>query len=213
MLRPLFDKLAEHPRRRLIVTTGTFVIGLTTVLPGVDDYLASREKQSALEGELASVRQELAGLSGLRQRATEKQSSLAELRQCGFSESTTTAFRDELEQLVRSTNCRLRRAGVSAPRTRRWLTQDDPQRLTATPTEKNPATPYQLTTHTMNVTVAGSLGNVKRFLHELQHQDKLLVTPSASLRAMGSQGKEVNLEMELLLFDLRPIESPGSPAT
>lgn len=192
--------LVEHRWRAVIVTTVTFAIGLITIWPAADEYFALRSYDEELVRSLQDAQREVEALSDLEPRVLAQEQLLASLEAKAVNTEDTYVFREELVELARKAGCRLRRLDLGTEEQRPWQKGDDP----LAPAVKNSGdgtSQFELRTQSVRLTVAGPMESVADFLNRIQESDKMIHTTTVSLRAAGG-GEDVELEMELLLFNL-----------
>src|SRR5262245_65826686 len=76
MIEETLRRFCESPHRVLIVTGGTFIVGLVLILPLVDVYRADHSDKTALLSELDSARSVAAELETNERRVAEKLAQL-----------------------------------------------------------------------------------------------------------------------------------------
>lgn len=194
--------LAEHPRRRIIVTIltcGTLVMALW---PAADEYFALCDFRAHLAESLDDARQEAAALPELEQKAARRAAELAVWENKTVGETDTHRFREELVELVRLSGCQMQRIDVGAPQRRAWAAGDDPLGEPRKDDKQRAASPYELSTRTLTLAVAGPLASVNTLVEGLRKLDKLLYVGSVSQRPADQERTEIAMELELLLLSL-----------
>ena len=87
------------------------------------------------------------------------------------------------------------------------LTSTLPSSIAAQPAVKRRKSPFRLKTQLLNLAVTGNLNDVSEFLAKLSQQEHLIHTGEFKLRKSTEDKNQVELEMDLLLFDLVPLEA------
>ena len=126
MIEKTLRSFCESRYRWLIVTAGTFVVGLVLVLPLVDVYSAERNEKAALLAELSSAHQVAENLDKYESRVAEKTAQLEKFEARTVSEESLPELRNKLMDLARETGCSLRRLNVETPTSRPWHQGDNP---------------------------------------------------------------------------------------
>ena len=202
MIELTLRRLAQNPRRWLIVTGATFALGLVTLLPLADEYERLQFSAEELSAQLEESRR-LAG--DLEQLAVQLEAELAELDQVedrAVAGDQMQAFRAQMVTLVRKSGCRVRRIRTNPATSRPWFDDDDPLVTHASGKNDDDRTGYKLTSQTLTLTVSGGLSQVKQLLAQLHAQKNLAYTKNFSLKPTNAKRTEVELELELWLFDL-----------
>jgi hypothetical protein len=204
MIEQTLRSFCESRYRWLIVTAGTFVVGLVLVLPLVDVYSAEREEKAALLAELASASQVAEMMSQFESRVKEKSTQLAELETRTVSDETLPALRTRLVDLAREAGCSLRRLSVGAAASRPWYQGDNP---IANPgqTIVKPAdsrTGFILEWWPVTVSLSGSDANLRNLLDRMEAEGMLMHTKSFEMHPASAGRKTLDLDMELWYFNL-----------
>lgn len=197
-LQDSLDRFCESPKRWLIVTAVTFVIGLVTVLPQVDLYYAERTEKEELSEELREAERTYAELPQLRQRVEAKRVEIEGIEDRGVDEQRLTPFRDSLVLLTREAGCQMRRINVGSPRKRDWRRNDQPLGETNT---REPVTPFVLETRPVTLSVTGPIEAVRKLLSLVEEDDRFLHSHSLALRPLG-RNADVQLDVEVWYFAL-----------
>ena len=198
------DRLFTHPKRNWIVMTATLTAGLIFLLPAVDSLNTERSRCSELRASLDEGREEITGLDTWKQRLGQQIDLLHQFESRAFAAVEVEAFRSELLDRVRSTNCTMRRIRVSDPRFRDWMgTDDDPLADGATESDEyEDESSFLLETRQLLLVAEGPLDNIRHLLAEIQSTERLIHFSSVSIREAEDGPGEVSLELELLLFNL-----------
>lgn len=190
------------PWRPFVVIIVTCVIGLGTVWPAADEYLAQSKYRAELEESIASAQADVARQGQLRPQAAALEQQLSVLRLQGMDEDRAQQFRRQLVEMTRNSGCRLRTIRAEPPQRRVWRKGDDPTATRGTQGSKE--TQFQLRSQVISLSVSGPVGRVREILAELQATEQLMHTRRLALRPRGEQREEIILDLELLLLDLEP---------
>jgi hypothetical protein len=197
ILRPI----VEHPKRGWIVITATFVIGVVFTWPAVDYYFAAASNHRQL---IAEVEEGTATASRLvlYQNQLQKQTDkLRTLQERALSADRVESFRGQMTEWVKASGCQLRRVKLADPQLRPWYDDDHPLDNRVR-TEKDTKTQFKLRQQSLNLLVTGPMEGVSDLLARLGEQDLLLHTGNLLLRRNAEDPKFVEMELDLILFDL-----------
>lgn len=200
MIQPLIDRFCDSPRRWLIVTGVTFVLGLVTLLPQVDYYFSLRQEHQETQAQLATASTAAEELPAFENRVVQQEGQLIALQQRTFAEGRLSEFRNELIELVRSSGCQVRRINAGEPQTRPWTQNDSP---TVASADKNAKpTPFALETRSIHLSVAGSMQSVINLLDGVEATGMMFNTKSLELRPTGSDRHGVEMDLQLNCYAL-----------
>ena len=204
MIEQALRTFCESRYRWLIVTAGTFVVGLVLILPLVDVYSAEREEKAALLAELAAATQVAGMMDQLEARAAEKSAQLAALESRTVDDESLPALRTKLVELARETGCSLRRMNVGVPSSRPWHAGDNPIAGGTETAAKSPdtATGFALEWWPVSVSLSGGDANLRSLLERLEADGMLMHTKNFEMRPASGGRKTVDLDMELWYFNL-----------
>lgn len=201
MIENLVEKLAQSPRRWLIVTGVTFVIALASILPQVDLLLAERSERAELLEQLAQANETSQRLPLYEQRISEKASELAGLRDREIDDDEIAELRSWLVDAARQAGCRVRRIELSAPNARPW-TEDDYPLIQPSNAQAKKNTPFQLQTRPVTFSVTGSSDEVMALLRTIDDDIRLKHTRTFDLKPVGRKSNELQLDLTLWFFAL-----------
>lgn len=203
MIENLAEKLAENPRRWLIVTGVTFALALASVLPQVDHLLAERSERAELLEQLAQANETSQRLPLYEQKVAEKASELAELRDREIDDNEIAELRAWLVDAARQSGCRVRRIELSSPNDRPWNDDDHP----LNPTDRaksNAKTPFRLQTRPVAFSVTGSNEEVLALLKTIDEDTRLKHARAFDLKPVGRNSNEIQLDLTFWFFALSP---------
>ncbi len=208
MIESALRHVVEHPKRGVIVITVTFVIGVVFGWPAVDDYFAAAENHRNLVAEVEEGAVTANRLT-LYQKQLEKQTEKLRLLEArALSPENVEDFRNQVTGWVKESGCQLRRVKLADPHLRPWYENDHPLE-SRSKSEKDVKTPFRLRQQPLSLLVTGPMERVGEFLARLGEQDKLLHTGSLHLRRSTEEAGIVELDLELILFDLVQGDSAG----
>ena len=202
MNESLVRKFCESRYRKLIVVIGTTLFGLAVLIPLVDDYLDNKKSHSTLNEDLDRARQTTEGLPALEQKVAEITSQLEVIEATTVSEETLSEYRNKLVELVRETNCQVRRLDVGSPNFRTWLQNDNPLNQLPPSKAKSKKTSFTLKRHSAVLLVDGSADSVRDLLKKLDEDDAIDYLRRLELKSGSRGGERVTLELEMWLFAL-----------
>ena len=205
MIEQVLRPLLEHPKRGWIVITITFLIGVVFTWPAVDFYFAAAESRTRLEGELHAGEEIVGKLELYKKQIDKKAAVLGTLEKRILSTKELEHFREQLVEWVKSSGCKLRRIKLAEPRLRPWYDEDDPFDSRAR-SDKDKKSPFRLQTQQISVLVTGPLDKVVEFLAQLSEQDSTMHTGNFQLRKSTEDNALVEMDLDLILFDLVQVE-------
>lgn len=204
MIRKTLWTLSESPYRWLIVTGGTFIVGLVLVVPLVDVYSAERKEKEALLAEVTAASQVAARLNQFESRVDDRLAQLKELEARTVDQERLPALRDRLTMLVRQTGCSLRRLNVGEALSRPWYESDDPLGLRANVKRQDSQTNLDLQWRPITVSVNGTMAELRNLLAKLDADNMMVHTKMFELYPSSRGRKSITLDMELWYFTLVP---------
>jgi len=194
--------LVEHRWRAGIVMTITFGIGLITIWPAADEYVALRSYKAEMDRSLIDAKTEAEALGELKAKVTAQEQELAKLEAKAVDTDDTFHFRERLIELTREAGCHLRRLDLGNSERRAWRKGDNPLETAEKQETEEPESPFELRTQAVRLVVAGPMEGVADFLSRMQESDKMIHTATLSMRSATGDSEDIELEMELLLLNL-----------
>jgi len=195
-------KFCESTHRKLIVAIVSTLVGLVVLIPLVDDYFDKEESRRALADELDEARQTSEALPAYEERVAAIVEEISEYEARSISQKSISQYRSKLVELIRSSDCKVRRLEVSTPTLRPWLENDNPLKK---PVVKGPAvkkTPFTLVRRNVALTVDGTMDNINGLLEKLYKEKTFAYPHRLDLHGVGRHGGAVAVELELWLFAL-----------
>jgi hypothetical protein len=204
MIEQALRTFCESRFRWLIVTAGTFIVGLVLVLPLVDVYSAEREEKAALLAELESADQVAKTIEQFETRAAEKSAQLATLESHTVDDQSLPALRNRLVELARETGCSLRRLNVGTKSSRPWYDGDDPVATSAVAGAKRTGkkTSFDLEWWPISVSLSGTNANLRSLVERLEADGSLMHTKVFEMHPASVGRETVALDVELWYFNL-----------
>ena len=201
MIDTILRTFVEHPKRRWIVITTTFVIGVVFTWPAVDYYFAAVANHRQLLAEVDEGATTASRLD-LYQKQLEKQTEkLRTLEAKALSPEGVERFRSQATEWVKESGCQLRRVKLGEVQLRPWYDDDHPLE-TQVRTEKDKKSPFKLRQQSLNLLVTGPVDKVSEFLARLSEKELLLHTGNLQLRRNSENPSLVEMDLDLVLFDL-----------
>jgi len=195
-------KFCESSHRKLIVVIVTTLVGLAVLIPLVDDYFDKRESRRALAEELDRARQTAKMLPTFEERVTALALEMGEYETRLVSQKTISLYRGKMVELIRGSDCKIRRFEVGAPLSRPWIEDDNALSQTEAKGSAVKKTPFILVRRSVGLTVDGTMENINLFLEKLQEDNTFTYVRRLDLHSVGQHGGAVAIQLELWLFAL-----------
>ena len=202
MIEKALQRFCESPKRWLIVTAVTFVVGLVLVLPLVDLYCAERDKREAVLAELDAAKQVTSGLGKFEERVNARLDELRVFEARTVDEGEVPEFRGQLVDMVREAGCSLRRLNVGPPSTRPWHEGDDPTAPRSDSRHGDDDTNLDLQWRPVSISLSGSIAGLEGFLQRLGVARMLMYTRTFEMYPSTPSRRTLTLDMELWYFTL-----------
>ncbi len=195
-------RFCESTHRKLIVVIVTTVVGLVVLIPLADDYFDKKESRRALAEELDRARQTAKMLPEYEERVTALVEEMDTYEVRLVSQKSLSQYRSKLVDLIRDSDCKVRRFDVGVPIARPWIENDNPLKSTKSKGSADKKTPFTLERRSVALTVDGPMDNIIGFLEKLQEDKSFAYPRRLKLHSIGRQGGSVAVELELWLFAL-----------
>jgi hypothetical protein len=203
MIGQTLRRLCESPRRWLIVTAGTFVVGLVMIVPLVDVYCAERNEKKALLAQVGAATRLTEKIERYESRVGERVAELEALESRAVGEQQLPALRDRLVELARQTGCSLRRLNVGEPMQRPWNPDEMPtDQKTSTLGRKQQVTGFELQWRPISISVSGKVAELRTFLEKVKADDMLVYTKGFEIYPSSAARKTLTMDMDLWYFAL-----------
>ncbi len=199
MVESVLRRFLEHSHRRWIVIILTISTALVVVWPLADEYLAHRNRSHELKRSVAAAQAAVAMRGVYEQRLEQTQEELEALEARSLPEQRMFEFRGDVADIARKTGCQVQQMRLGNADLRSWRVQDNPLEAV----KQGKPTPFALRTQQFTLSVLGPLAAVKAFLGQLEQDGKLMHTQSLAIRPDSSDPRNVELDLQLLLFDLQ----------
>ena len=196
----------EHPKRVWIITILTLAILLVFAWPAVDSYSAATTAQSAALEKLEGAEEATARLEQYVGQLAKRQAQSLEMEKKLLTPAEIERLRNELIGMIRDAGCTARKIRLSDPITRIWFDEDNPLE-SKNRNDQDKKSPYRLKTQLLSLAVTGSLPNVHELLVKIADFDKLIHTGGFFLKKSVEDPSVVELELDLMMFDLIPAET------
>ncbi len=139
-----------------------------------------------------------------------KRARLDQLEKLPIAADEVYLFRQEIVDWVRDAGCQIRRVRLESPRSRPWHQADDLLQRTTTQPGRTDSS-YILKMQPLSISVSGTLENVKSLLGQLRSANRLIRSTKLSMYPSRENRKQLEVDLELLLFDLTKAPAPASP--
>lgn len=202
MNESIVRRFCESPRRKLIVSIVTILLGVAILIPLVDEYFDKKESRRALTEELDNARQTAERLPSLEKQVAEVVGKLTTMEKRSVSEETVSAYRTRLVDMVRESSCQIRRLDVASPTRRSWKVGDNPLADGNVSDSLGKATPFSLERRSIHLSVNGRTHDIYALLERLEKDDTLAHPERIELHSDGTNSETVTMELEMLLFAL-----------
>lgn len=202
MIETFLWRFVEHRQRNWIVITVTAAILLLLVLPAVDNYNAARGRLKNLRTDLASMQSTVNQAGKYAELLQQRQTQLAALQQQTFSPSSVDRFRGELVERVRELGCQLRRIRVGDPilQTEIAASLGDPTQPASAKSESK----LEIYGQSLSLQVTGPIQQINEIAKWIHDYQGMLQTQLFSLKKSDENPELSNLDLDLILLDLRP---------
>ena len=202
MIRQTLRSIGESRHRWIIVTAGTFVVGLVLIVPLVDVYRAESSEKKALLAEVSGASQIAAQMARYQTRVDARVDELEALEARTGDDERLPALRDRLVELARQTGCSLRRLNVGEAMSRPWNADDTPLDQKPEVRGKESQTNFNLQWRPISVSVSGSVSDLRNLLEKIKADNKLVYTKSFEVYPSSVGRKSLTLDMDLWYFTL-----------
>ena len=202
MIEQALRRFCESKHRWVIVTAGTFVVGLVLVLPLVDAYSTGREEKETLLAELGSARQVAATLERFESRVAERVAQLAVFEAKTVDEQSLHTLRGKLVDLAKETGCNIRRLSVGAASSRPWVPGQDPIAPAVDAKSAEAKAGFLLEWRPVSISLSGSSTNLRSMLERVASSGMLMHTKAFEMFPSSPTRQSLTLDMELWYFTL-----------
>lgn len=192
----------ESQHRLLIVIAVTFVIGLVTLWPLVDDYFAGKNERAEITEELRSARLDEAAIDQLEEKVGDLTAQLEAIDSRTVSQTNVSTFRSQLVELARASGCQVRRITVGALQSRPWRKGDRPLKGRADGSDSKTDSNLTLEKQPLSLSVSGTVIGLKTLLERMRDEGTLVHVKSLDIRPTAQSRKNVILDLELWFFQL-----------
>ena len=205
-------RFVESSSRRGIVLFVTLGLVLAVIWPLADDYVELRNRRANAAIDLDYGKSMFRDLAALEKRVVEEEVVAAESESHLIAESNVHAFGNALIEMALDSGCKVRQV---EPGTIALQDFDKSARIKTAFADVGVGplpfkSPYKLATQPIDLKLVGSLGNLESFLTRLRTANPLIHTNRATFRSDRSDSTQVELEMNIELFDLRTATPAGN---
>jgi len=202
MIEEALRRFCESPKRWLIVTAVTFVVGLLLVLPLVDVYCAERDEKEAVLADLGLAKQVTSELGRFEDRVDARLAELRVLEARTIDEEEVPEFRGRLVDMVREAGCSLRRLNVGTALSRPWHAGDDPVSPRADAKRGEEDAELNLQWRPVTISLSGSISSLQSFLQRLEAAGMMMHTRTFEMYPSSPSRRTLTLDMELWYYTL-----------
>lgn len=195
-------RFCESPRRKLIVATVTILLSVVILIPLVEDYFNKKESRKTLADELDHARQTATMLPALETQVAELVGQLTAMEDRAVSDGTVSGYRSRLVEMIRASNCQIRRLDVASPTRRIWKEGDHPLADGNHGSSLGKATPFFLEQRNIHLSVNGRTHDIYALLEQLEQDTTLAHPERIELHSDGPNTETVTMELDVLLFAL-----------
>lgn len=201
-MNELIDQFCESKKRWLIVTAVTGLFALALLVPLADQYTALCNENDELSARLLQVQRLAADLPAFEERVVQKHTEVNRLQERTVPEEAVSVYRTKLVEFARDSGCQVRRISFGTSRSRSWYEQDGPLAASGTREKDVKPTPFALETRPVTLSIAGSMGAVKKLLARVHADDTIRHIKFFELRPIGKDQRSVQLDLELWCYAL-----------
>jgi hypothetical protein len=201
MIEQALRTFCEAKHRTLIVTAGTFLVGLVLVLPLVDVIRAGHAEKEVLLTELDSAKTVAAELETFEPQVKERLAQLEQQEARTVDDESMPAMREKLVDLAKETGCSVRRIAVGDVGTRPWKAGETPGEPTQTkPT--GPQSPFKLEWRPISISLTGTSGSLQSMLERVGASGMLVHAKSFDMYPSSPTRQTLTLDLELWYYTL-----------
>ncbi len=197
------QEFMNHATNRTLLFCASVMVAIVGVTPLANSYFEQLSRRVEADIIRAEVGQLEITVDQLDKYLAECKATTSELNAEMIDATQAETFRDQVVELVRTSDCRLRNLTLDERTQRRWMEGDNP--LTdggfGRFHDDESATPYLLESQRLELVVSGHFENVKTLLSRIQSLQRLFSTQSLQIHKDPTQS-EITLQWELTLFSL-----------
>jgi hypothetical protein len=202
MIEQLLRRFCESKRRKLIVTGGTFVVGLLLVMPLVDGIRAGRDEKEALLTEIDSAQLVVTGLETFEKRVNEKLAQLKTLEGRTVDDASLANLRSQLMDVAKQTSCNIRRLNVGSVASRPWHPGQNPVAAVQDKKPAEPASNFMLEWRPINISLSGSSAGLRSMVEKIADSKMFLHIKNLEMFPSSPKREATTLDMEIWYFTL-----------
>lgn len=202
MIEETLRRFCESRYRKLIVTAGTFVVGLVLVMPLVDVLRNGRNEQESLLAELDSARNIASELAAFETRVADKKEQLKVYEARTVDEESLPSLRGKLVDLAKETGCNIRKLSVGGVSTRAWHPGESPIGPVERKTGENGSSAVQLEWRPVNLSLSGSSASLRTMVERVAAAGMLMHTKTLEMYPSTPTRQTLTLDMEIWYYTL-----------
>lgn len=194
------EVLLTGRRRLLLAIVWVLLLSAVTVLPGIDTSIQQYRKLGELRAKLASRNALPDRARKLRDRVAQKRQDIGDLEATLVPKAKSSVYKQDLTQMARKANCRLRSARPGPVR-RRPL--DEVLGKTPAGGRRPAAKPmWEVEENVSMISVQGTYAELVEFLSTLDNDARLLGLDALDLHLPTVGTKRLILDLNITTFDL-----------
>jgi hypothetical protein len=202
MIEQALRRFCESKHRKLIVTAGTFIVGLLLVMPLVDAYSAGRDEKEGLLTELESARSMAGELDKFEKRVAEKLAQLQVSEAHSVNDESMPKLRGQLMDLAKETQCSIRKLNVGGTTSRPWQLGANPIDPTADKKVADANSPYKLESRPISISLSGTRAALQSTVERLAASKMMMHIKSLELYPSSPNRQTLTMDMEIWYFTL-----------
>jgi hypothetical protein len=202
MIEQTLRRFCEFKHRWLIVTAGTFVVGLVLVMPLVDVYSADRDEKATLLTELDSAKRVAGELKQFEKRVAEKLAELQLYEARTVDDQSLATLRGKLVDFAKETQCSIRRLNVGNASSRPWTPGEDPISPVEGPKKAESKSMFVLEWRPVSISLSGTSAGLRTMLDRIAESKMLMHAKTIEMYPSSPTRQSLTLDMELWYFTL-----------
>ncbi len=189
---------------RLLLLCVSFALSVACVAPHAGSYMETRNQRIASEHMLLEVDDFETTVADLQEQLKDVRRAADRMNRMMVSDDDTEQLRNQVTEMVRIADCRLRNLTLAERTSRRWMENDNPlkdgHQFDEADEEPFP-TDYMLETQRLELSVSGDFANTQELARSIFKMRRLVSTSFLEIQADPNQGDTV-IRWELVLYNL-----------
>lgn len=204
MVESRLHSFMNHSANRTLLFCTAVTVAIVGVMPLANAWLEQRHRRIEADAVRAEVGELEVTVEQLQNLLAECRTSTGALEAEMIDAEQAEAFRDQIVELVRTSDCRLRNLALAERSQRRWLEGDSPLADGDVNhfDDDDATTPYVLESQRLELIISGRFEGVQALLAKVQSLRRLFSTQSLEIHTEQAQS-EITLQWELTLFSLK----------